>query len=191
MLINVSGVLSAHNQRKEERNGWASKQLGRKDVLTLEPSKFRMEQAWGWVITLGLWNRVPAFAFKLSQFKLQNTSYAARAVVGNLNTARFSHWHLNSSDYVSGKFVVEKCLASLSCFIAAAAAAHCTTSFATQTLELPRCCSVPPTLLKYKSGMLWGTEGLSPQQSKISAFHVQVPICIVFLGAKQLPEPQK
>jgi hypothetical protein len=91
MLINVSGVLSAHNQRKEERNGWASKQLGRKDVLTLEPSKFRMEQAWGWVITLGLWNRVPAFAFKLSQFKLQNTSYAARAVVGNLNTARFSH----------------------------------------------------------------------------------------------------
>lgn len=53
MLINVSGVLSAHNQRKEERNGWASKQLGRKDVLTLEPSKFRMEQRHG--VGLLLW----------------------------------------------------------------------------------------------------------------------------------------
>lgn len=91
MLINVSGVPSTHNQREEERNGWASKQLGRKDVLTHDPSEFRMQQAWEWVITLGLCDGVPAFAFKLSQFKIQSTIYAARAVVGNLNTARFSH----------------------------------------------------------------------------------------------------
>lgn len=45
----------------------------------------------GLFIPLGLWDGVPAFAFKLSQFKIQSTVYAARAVVGNLNTARFSH----------------------------------------------------------------------------------------------------
>lgn len=65
-----------------------------------------------------------SICFRLSQFKLQSTVYAARAVVGNLNTARFSQWHLNSSNYDSGKFVVAKCLARLSCFTAAAA--HCT-----------------------------------------------------------------
>lgn len=187
MLINVSGVLIAHNQEKEERNGWASRRLGRKDVLTLEPfrSRRRVSRHEGGLL---LWVFGTEYQQLLSNCHSSNYRVQfmlARAMVGNLNTARFSHWHLNSSIMLLINLLSQSILPDCLALQKQQQQQHSApSSVGTQTLELSRCSSVPPTLLKYKLGMLWGTEGLSPQQSKISAFHVQVPICIVFLGGE-------